>query len=86
MKRLIITIFLTLYASSVSAIEVDFETVRQKALENSFDVKISQTDIKISDTTIQGAKSEYYPKINTYFYSEYTRSLDGNNQTVYIWK
>ena len=65
MKRLIITIFLTLYASSVSAIEVDFETVRQKALENSFDVKISQTDIKISDTTIQGAKSEYYPKINT---------------------
>lgn len=87
MKRFIVTIIFTFFASSVSsayADELDFETVRQKALENSFDVKISQTDIKISDTAIQGAKSEYYPKISTYFYSEYTKSLDGNNQTVYI--
>ncbi len=84
MKRFIITIFLTVFASAAYAVELDFETVRQKALENSFDVKISQTDIKISDTAIQGAKSEYYPKISTYFYSEYTKSLDGNNQTVYI--
>lgn len=84
MKRFVITIFLSFFASCVYAVELDFETVRQKALENSFDVKISQTDIKISDTAIQGAKSEYYPKISTYFYSEYTKSLDGNNQTVYI--
>lgn len=84
MKRFILTIFLTFCASAVSAVELDFETVRQKALENSFDVKLSQTDIKISDTAIQGAKSEYYPKINAAFYSEYTRSLDGNSQTVYI--
>lgn len=87
MKRFIVTIFFTFFASSVSSVyaeELDFETVIQRALENSFDVKISQTDIKISDTAIQGAKSEYYPKISTYFYSEYTKSLDGNNQTVYI--
>lgn len=84
MKRYILTIFLTFFASGVFATELDFETVRQKALENSFDVKLSQTDIKISETAIQGAKSEYYPKINTSFYSEYTKSLDGNNQTVYI--
>ncbi len=84
MKRFVITIFLSFFASCVYAVELDFETVRQKALENSFDVKMSQTDIKISDTAIQGAKSEYYPKINTSFYSEYTKSLDGNNQTVYI--
>lgn len=84
MKRYILTIFLTFFASGVFATELDFETVRQKALENSFDVKLSQTDIKISETAIQGVKSEYYPKINTSFYSEYTKSLDGNNQTVYI--
>lgn len=90
MKRFIVTIFFTFFASFASSVssayadELDFETVRQRALENSFDVKISQTDIKISDTAIQGAKSEYYPKISTYFYSEYTKSLDGNNQTVYI--
>lgn len=84
MKRFIITIFLTVFASAAYAVELDFETVRQKALENSFDVKISQTDIKISDTAIQGAKSEYYPKINASYYSEYTRILDGSHQTVYI--
>lgn len=84
MKRFIITIFLTVFASAAYTVELDFETVRQKALENSFDVKISQTDIKISDTAIQGAKSEYYPKINASYYSEYTKSLDGSHQTVYI--
>ena len=85
MKRLIyIFIAIILSIRSVYAEEIKWENVKEEALKNSFDLKISETDIKISDTAILGAKSEYYPKISTYFYSELTKSLGDNNQTVYI--
>lgn len=83
-KIFLLLLSVILISPNVQSAEIDWNTVKEQALKNSFDLKISETDIKISDTEILGAKSEYYPKINTYFYSEYTKSLGDNNQTVYI--
>lgn len=83
-KIFLLLLSVILINPNVQSAEIDWNTVKEQALKNSFDLKISETDIKISDTEILGAKSEYYPKINTYFYSEYTKSLGDNNQTVYI--
>lgn len=85
MKKLIYIIFtIIICIQNVYAGEINWNSVEEQALSNSFDLKISETDIKITDTAIMGAKSEYYPKITTYFYSELTKSFDNNNQTVYI--
>lgn len=85
MKKLFFLLILSIFCfQKVYAGEISWESVKEQALQNSFDLKISETDIKITDTTIMGAKSEYYPKISTYFYSELTKSFDNNNQTVYI--
>lgn len=85
MKKLFFLIILSIFCfQKVYAEEINWESVKEQALQNSFDLKISETDIKITDTEILGAKSEYYPKISTYFYSELTKSFDNNNQTVYI--
>ena len=85
MKKLFFLLILSIFCfQKVYAEEINWENVKEQALQNSFDLKISETDIKITDTEILGAKSEYYPKISTYFYSELTKSFDNNNQTVYI--
>lgn len=85
MKKLFFLLILSIFCfQKVYAEEINWESVKEQALQNSFDLKISETDIKITDTEILGAKSEYYPKISTYFYSELTKSFDDNNQTVYI--
>ncbi len=85
MKKLFFLLILSIFFfQKVCAEEINWKSVKEEALKNSFDLKIYETDIKITDTEILGAKSEYYPKISTYFYSELTKSFDDNNQTVYI--
>lgn len=82
-EKVIFLIILSIFCfQKVYAEEINWESVKEQALQNSFDLKIPETDIKITDTEILGAKSEYYPKISTYFYSELTKSFDNNNQKL----
>jgi len=85
-KRLVIFLFLlVLSVINAEAQTIDWETTRNKILENAYDVQLSQLDIDISKSKIMNARSEYFPKLGVYAYNEYNKSLGNDyNQTTYI--
>lgn len=52
----------------------------QQALEQSFDLKIAQTDVRLTENQIRKAKSDYMPVVRAQSYMEYMRDLT-NGQT-----
>ncbi len=54
----------------------------QKAAEASYNLKIAQLDVRISQTEIKAARSEYFPKIQSYFNTEYLKDLEQTQMPV----
>lgn len=65
---------------------VDWNTTLNQILENSYDIKLTKTDIDISKVKIKEAQSEYFPKLGIYAYGEFNKDLAPENfkQTMYI--
>jgi outer membrane protein len=54
---------LVMIANTVQAATLDFNTALKRAIQQSYDLKIAQTDIGISQTGVTTARAEYYPTI-----------------------
>ena len=62
--------------------KIDFDTVLQKAIEHSYDLKIADFNILISKQDIRGARSEYFPKLMLNAGTEYTKNYRDNRDTT----
>ncbi len=73
-------------ASAYETTDLDFVTVLQKAVKNSYELKISDATIDISKAALKETKSLYYPKMTAQFNSEYLKDLtdvdDGTTEFV----
>lgn len=61
---------------------LSFENVISEALQNSFDIKISQEDIQASRAFVREAKSAYYPELSIRFGNDYIHSFIEQNQVT----
>lgn len=57
---------------------ISFDDVLQQSITNSFDLKISDIDLKISKASLKEARSEYYPNLRIGYNNEYSNSLNKN--------
>jgi len=63
---------------------LSYKNILLKAIENSYDLKLTSKDISISKASLKEAKSDYYPTIKTGFNSEYTNDLKNGTGIVSI--
>ena len=64
---------------------IDYDSVVQRALAHSHDVKMSRLDIGISESSLRRAYSLYYPVIKTQWNTEYVKDLtDGSYQLTAV--
>jgi len=81
---IIITIVLFFNLLNAGAETISFDSVLNKALDNSFDLKTSNINIDISKSLIDKTRSEYLPLVKTGLYTEYSQDLSTTNQTEAI--
>jgi len=55
---------------------LNFENVLSEALQNSFDIKISQEDIQAGRAFIRETKADYYPQLTVRFGSDYIHAFE----------
>lgn len=61
-----------------------YKEVLNKAIENSFDLKMSAADIGISKAQLKSARADWFPSVNLQFNSEYNKDLkNGIGQYAY---
>ena len=53
-----------------------YKEVLNKAIENSFDLKMSAADIGISKAQLKSARADWFPSVNLQFNSEYNKDLN----------
>lgn len=71
----LVLLCLLTYQPLAHAKAFQFEDILTKALTESIDLKIAEVDKKISNTALLGARSDYFPKIQSRFTSEYQNDL-----------
>ncbi len=59
-----------------------FETVLEKALRHSFDIKIAETEVSISTYRKDEVRSLYFPSLSTRLYNEYVKVLESQAEGV----
>lgn len=77
---LTLTVFM-IFNVSANAETLIYKDVLEKAVNNSYDIKISKVDIKISDTEIKEARAEYFPVISANYNTEYNKDLTGGTSS-----
>lgn len=70
-------------AQSCQAITLNCDIVTQKAIDNSFELKIARIDQNISKADIKGAKSQYFPTLKLQGNVEYGHSLGENSNNSF---
>jgi len=72
-------VFIVIYHSvvSVSAETISFKEILQKAIDNSYDLKIAKVNIQLSKYAVKEVTSLYYPALNARFNTEYLKDLTG---------
>lgn len=63
--------------------EISLESITQQAINEAYDLKIAQLDIRINRTDIKAARSEYYPTLKATLNTEYLKGL-GNQYSPVI--
>lgn len=85
--RILISILITflILTNTAKAETLIFKNVLNKAASHSYDLKISEIDIKISDTEIKEAKSDYFPIISVNYNAQYDKDLtDGQSSLTSV--
>jgi len=79
---LITVLIISILTNAISLAEsVDFDIILNKAIDYSYDVKIANVDVGISQADLKIAKSEYYPNLSFIYDTEYVKDLnDPTNQ------
>lgn len=68
--------------NTVHAEMLTLDSLIQKAIAESYELKIAQLDIGISKTDVLAARSDYFPNIRAQFNTEYLKDLEGNIRPV----
>lgn len=88
MKKFIAGSFILLFSvlniQNAGAETINFDSIIQKALDNSFDLKTSDINVEISKSRVDKAKTDYLPVVKTGLYTEYSQSLSKSDQTESI--
>lgn len=71
---LIITYSIQIHTQSIAE-TLNFNTVLEKSIQNSFDLKIADVTLGISKTELKEVKSEYYPQLRLGYNNEYSRNF-----------
>lgn len=76
-KNFILTILFIMFflQSQVFAERLNYGDVLNKAIENSYDLKISGYDVGISKATLKGTKADLLPSLKAQTYSEHIQDL-----------
>lgn len=77
---IVLVLMLThLYPAQAQNLQIDLDSVMQKALDISYDLRIAQVDVQINRTGIKAARADYYPELHVNANMEYLKGL----QSVY---
>lgn len=68
-------IFIGLYQPVMAVETITFEEILQKAITNSYDLKIASRDIRLSKYALKEVNSLYFPTLNVRFNTEYITDL-----------
>jgi len=79
---LLTLIIFSIALSPAKADNLSFKTLLDKAIKNSYDLKTSQIDIKIAETQIKDARSEYLPTLSLGYDVEYDKDLTGGTAAL----
>lgn len=64
--------------------EFSYKDTLNSAINNSFELKMSETDIGISRAQLKAVRADWYPTLSLQFHTEYNRDLtDGNGSYAY---
>lgn len=81
--KFIITIFLfVLIASPALAQTLSFDDALSQAIKNSYDLKIAEVDVGISEAGVKEARSEYFPTITLGYNAGYDKDLTDGSSTI----
>ncbi|MBU0481769.1 MAG: TolC family protein [Proteobacteria bacterium] len=73
------------FGGSALAVELDFDSLLQKAIIHSHDLKVAALEKSISDIKLKETKALYFPTIYMRFGNEYLHDLDKESQqTAYV--
>ncbi len=62
--------------------KIDFDDVIEKAMEHSYDLKISDFQVLIAQQGIKGARAEYFPKLVFMMGTEYTKNFRNEREST----
>ena len=62
--------------------KIDFDDVIEKAMEHSYDLKISDFQVLIAQQGIKGARAEYFPKLVFMMGTEYTKNFRNEKEST----
>ena len=83
MRILIVGIIIFLIGINTAKAEtLTYKSVLEKAVKNSYDLKISQIDVKIAQTEIKEAKAEYFPLVSLSYNSQYDKDLTNGTSSL----
>lgn len=83
MKKIIITFFILFtIVIPAKAETLIFKNVLEKAVKNSYDLKLSEIDVKIAQTEIKEARAEYFPTVAMNYNSQYDRDLTNGTSVI----
>ena len=83
MRILIIGIIIFLIGINTAKAEtLVYKSVLEKAVKNSYDLKITEIDVKIAQTEIKEARSEYFPLVSLNYNSQYDKDLTNGTSSL----
>lgn len=65
-------------------VTLTYRNTLQKAMDNSFDLKMSKLDIDISKAELKGARADLFPTLYTQFNTEYNNGLGNQSNINYV--
>ena len=70
------------FSSYAKADTLDFDNILKKAVANSYDLKLANIDVKISQASVKEAKSDYFPTLKTGVNYEYNKDMQSDQSLV----
>ena len=84
MKKILILGLIIVIPLKTLAIDVTYKDTLNKAINNSFDLKMSAVDIGISKAQLKAVRADWYPTLSMQFNTEYNKDLaDGRGYFAY---
>lgn len=83
-NTLLITTLILVFSSKTLAETLTYRTTLNQAINNSFDLKISNLDIDISKADLKSARSDLFPILSTQVNTEYNNGLGNANNIGYV--